>query len=236
MKLRKLHSWKLSARKAAALQSRLRSELRLEPYHGWPRTIAGADLSFHPPRGRSATAWGCVLLYRVEGRAGGRLKLREVERVWAWGRLAFPYVPGLLSFREAPVLLKAFRKLTIRPDVVFFDAQGTAHPRGLGEACHLGLWLDLPSIGVAKSLLVGEHETPGRRSGSWCPLKFQGRVVGAALRTRDRTRPVYVSPGHRMDLPSALRLAMACCDGTRLPLPTREADRFSKELRRAQSG
>lgn len=233
-----LHSWDLAPREAAALQERLRRRLLHVPYRGWPALVAGVDTSCEsswPAPGRTpCRAWGCAIVYEAEP-AEGRLRLREVERAWAGGLLTFPYIPGFLSFREAPLLIEAVGRLKRRPDVLFCDAQGTAHPRGFGEACHLGLWLDLPSAGVAKSLLVGEAAAPGARAGAHSLMRYQGRVVGAALRTRDGTKPVYVSPGHRMDLESALRLALACCDGLRIPVPTREADRWSKELRRARA-
>lgn len=235
MKPKALHGWDLSPEAARAVQRRLKSRLKLRPYTGIPRYVAGADLSFHPAgrlgRRRARTAWGCVILYEAQ-KAGGGLELREIERVFHEGRLLFPYVPGLLTFREGPILLKAFEKLSRRPDIVMFDAHGTAHPRGFGEACHLGLWLEVPSVGVAKSLLIGEGRAPGPRAGSWSPLRHRGKVVGAIVRTRDKTKPVYVSPGHLMDLKSARRLVMACAGGTRIPVPTREADRWSKVLRR----
>jgi len=229
-----LHAWNLTLQEAAALQERLSRRLFLVPYCGWPRLVAGVDLSCESAalagRRISCQAWGCAIVYEAE-LLENRLRLHEVERAWAKGVLNFPYIAGLLSFREAPVLLEALQKLTRTPDVVFCDAQGTAHPRGFGEACHLGLWMDLPSIGVAKSLLIGKAGAPGKRAGAWSPLRYQGRIVGAALRTREGTKPVYVSPGHRIDLESTIKLALACCDGTRIPVPTREADRWSKELR-----
>jgi deoxyribonuclease V len=136
---------------------------------------------------------------------------------------AFPYVPGLLSFREGPAVLEAFGRLASDPDLVLFDGQGTAHPRRLGLAAHLGLLLDVPSIGCAKSRLCGQHEEPGRGRGSTAELTDGGEVIGAAVRTRDGVRPLYVSPGHRMDLQSAVSFTLAACRGFRLPEPTRRA-------------
>lgn len=232
MRVRRLNRWDLTPRQAMAVQARLRSRVRLIPYKGTPRLVAGADMAFHPA-GRAGrrvrqTAWGCVIVWRLEGR-----RLVEVERAFHKDVLRFPYVPGLLAFREAPVLLGAFKKIRQRPDVLFADAHGIAHPRSFGEACYLGLCLGLPTVGVAKSVLVGACAPPGRRAGSSSPLRHEGRVVGAALRLRDGVKPVYVSPGHRVDLASALRLTRLCGGGTRLPVPTREADRWSKELKKA---
>jgi deoxyribonuclease V len=148
-------------------------------------------------------------------------------------KLRFPYVPGLLSFREGPILVAAFGRLRIEPDVILIDGQGFAHPRRFGIASHLGLVLDTPTIGCAKSILVGEAEEPGGRSGSTSPLMHQGERVGMALRTRDNVRPIYVSIGHRVSLESAVEIVARCTDGFRIPKPTREADHWVGELRRA---
>ena len=137
--------------------------------------------------------------------------------------VTFPYVPGLLAFREAPAVLQAWRSLSIVPDLVIFDAHGLAHPRRFGLACHLGLVLDRPSIGCAKSRLCGEAATPAPEAGAWAGLTDGGEVIGAVLRTRPGVRPVYVSTGHRVSLPTAVALVLACCRGHRLPEPTRLA-------------
>jgi deoxyribonuclease V len=139
-------------------------------------------------------------------------------------------VPGYLSFREGPLLLRAFGRLRRMPDLVLFDGQGIAHPRGLGLASHMGVLLDLPSVGCAKSRLVGEHGEPGRRRGDWTPLYLDGRRVGAVLRTRDGVKPLWISPGHRVGLRQAVKLALACCR-TRVPEPIRLAEQVVNRLR-----
>jgi len=160
-------------------------------------------------------------------------QLREVERRMARRTLRFPYVPGLLSFRESPVLLAAIEQLRTEPDLILVDGHGIAHPRRFGIACHLGLLLDRPTIGCAKSILVGEAAEPGVRAGSTAPLVDKGEIVGTVLRTRDRVKPIYVTTGHRVSLESAVRIARQCLDGFRIPKPTREADHFVRDLRRA---
>ncbi|HEX5483386.1 MAG TPA: endonuclease V, partial [Terriglobia bacterium] len=159
--------------------------------------------------------------------------LEEVERRFAERRLRFPYVPGLLSFRESPALLAAFAGLRTEPDLLLIDGHGRAHPRLFGIACHIGVLFDKPTIGCAKSRLVGEHREPGERAGSATPLIYKGERVGLVLRTRDGVRPIYVTVGHKVSLESALRLVKQCTDGYRIPKPTREADHYVRELRRA---
>jgi len=162
-------------------------------------------------------------------------QLEEIERVWSSGELRFPYVPGLLAFREIPLLLEAFRKLQRKPDLILADAHGWAHPRRAGMACHLGLVLDVPTIGCAKSVLVGEYKMPPTKSSSTSVLLDGDEEIGKVVRTRTGVRPIFVSCGHRVSLPTAVRLVLACCDGTRIPKPQREADRWVKQLRRSQT-
>jgi deoxyribonuclease V len=172
----------------------------------------------------------CVIVFSLPD-------LEELEAVHAEEVLRYPYIPGLLSFRECPVLISAFEKLSAAPDVAMFDGQGIAHPRGLGLASHMGLLLGIPTIGCAKSRLVGHHREPGVVPGSFAPLRYKGdfmgreSIVGVVLRTRKGVRPVYVSPGHMVDLRSAIGIAMMCVDGRRIPRPTREADRRLKHLK-----
>jgi deoxyribonuclease V len=146
-------------------------------------------------------------------------------------RVSFPYIPGLLTFREGPPLMAAFAKLHKTPDVIFFDGQGIAHPRGIGLAAHLGLLLDRPAIGCAKSRLVGSHAPVGDNRGDWTELIHQDRQVGAVLRTRERIKPVYVSQGHRIGLERAVALVLACCRGYRIPEPIRRAHLAVNRLR-----
>lgn len=180
------------------------------------RHIAGADIAIDVAHQRGIAG---VIVYRYP-------ELIEVERVFATAPLTFPYVPGLLSYREGPALLAAFATLRQSPDVVLFDGQGIAHPRGLGLASHMGLLLDIPSIGCAKSRLVGTHDSPDPSAGHHVPLLYLNRRVSAVLRTRDRVRPVYISPGHRLSINTAIDIVLHCCDGRRIPKPTREADQY----------
>lgn len=214
MKFACLHSWVNRPEDAIRLQNRLASQVSLQaPAQDDFRLVAGADVSCTP---RGSRLWAAVLVLRLPG-------FELVENAYAERPADFPYIPGLLSFREIPVLLEAFERLRTIPDAVLCDGQGLAHPRFFGLACHLGLWLDLPTIGCAKSRLVGDYDDPGSQAGDWQPLRYRDRTVGAALRTRPRCRPILVSPGHRMNLDVALRLARQCCLRSRLPEPTRLA-------------
>ena len=215
--------WSLTPRQAMRLQERLRQRLVLEDRLDRVQFVAGADLAFDP---ETDVAFAGVIIYRLPS-------LDEVERRTARRKLRFPYVPGLLSFRESPVLLAAFRLLRTEPDVILVDGHGLAHPRRFGIACHLGLLLDRPTIGCAKSLLVGEHPEPGGRAGSAVPLMLDGEVVGVVLMTRDRVKPIYVTQGHRVSLETAVEIVKGCLDGFRIPKPTREADHFVRRLREA---
>jgi len=160
--------------------------------------------------------------------------MNEVERVSAIEPLRFPYVPGLLSFREIPALLAAFQSLRVSPDLIFCDGQGYAHPRRFGLACHLGLLLDVPAIGVAKSLLIGKCKDPARKAGSTAALvdTETGEQIGAAVRTATGVKPVYVSQGHRISLERAIEFTLAVTDGFRIPRPTRDADHFVNKIGR----
>jgi deoxyribonuclease V len=223
MKTKLRTRWNLTPREAMRLQERLRERVEREDRFDALQFVAGADLAFDP---ETNLAFAGVIVYEFR-------QLREVERRMARRRLRFPYVPGLLSFREGPVLLAAFEKLRTEPDLILVDGHGIAHPRRFGIACHLGLLLDKPTIGCAKSILVGEAAEPGERAGSTAPLVDKDEVVGIALRTRDRVKPIYVTTGHRVSLESAVQIVTRCLDGFRLPKPTREADHFVRDLRRA---
>ena len=173
----------------------------------------------------SNLAIGGVVVYLYPG-------MEEIERAYAIAPLKFPYIPGLLSFREVPVLLAALAKLKRMPDVLFCDGQGYAHPRRFGLACHLGVLMDTPSIGCAKSILIGSHGALGEKAGSSATLLDDGEIIGAAVRTRDGVKPVYISQGHRVSLETAVRLTLAVCDGVRIPRPTRDADQHVREVKR----
>ena len=218
MRVRQLHSWDISPTDAVALQRELAGRLRLVP--GLPesavQSIAGVDLS--PPDAQTGLVRGAVVVV-----AWPSLDVIEVST--AEGVAEFPYVPGLLSFREAPILLEALSGLRITPDLILVDGQGTAHPRRFGIACHLGLAVDVPIVGCAKSRLVGAHEEPGEDKGAWSLLTHRGEVIGAVVRTRTGVRPIYVSPGNNIDLESSVRWALACSPRYRIPVPTRLAHR-----------
>jgi len=217
-----LHSWRLSPRQAIAAQKNLAARVRVEPLARQPRFIAGLDAAF-PADG--AFCLGAVVLWDMTER-------RVVEERVARRRLRFPYVPGLLSFREAPALLEALRRLNTTPDVLMCDGHGLAHPRRFGIACHLGVLCGLPAIGCAKSRLVGEHAEPARARGASVPLRHRLEIVGSVLRTRPGTRPVYVSVGHRIDLAGAQEIVLACAVRFRLPEPTRLADQLAARAKR----
>ncbi len=196
------------------MQRRLAARVRVTPLRGAPRLVAGLDAAFTSERCIAA-----AVLWDLRSR-------RVVEQRVAVRPLHFPYVPGLLSFREAPALLAALRKLRGEPEVLLCDGHGLAHPRRFGIACHIGVLTGLPTVGCAKSRLVGEHAVPAQRRGARAPLEDRGEVVGAVLRTRPGLRPLFVSVGHRVDLPSALRLVLACAREHRLAEPVHLADRL----------
>ena len=199
---------------ARAIQERLRSRVIRTGSPRWT-LVAGVDASYRGDVGRAAI----VVLDR---------DFRRVEEVAVEGEIRFPYVPGYLSFREIPLLLEAWRKLRAKPDLVIVDGQGVAHPRRLGIASHLGVALDLPSIGCAKSRLIGTYDEPAPERGARSPLKDGGETIGAALRTRTGTNVVYVSTGHRVSLATAVKTVLACAPRYRLPEPQRLADQLSK--------
>jgi len=210
------HSWSVTPAEAIEIQRRLAPSVVRRGRPPKLRLVAGADLAFSPDGSESIAG---VVVWEVQRR-------EVVEQHLARRSVSYPYVPGLLSFREAPALLAALKQLRCEPDVFMFDGQGYAHPRRFGLACHLGLLLDRPSLGCAKTILLGECEPPGRTRGSTSPLLHNGECIGMAVRTRDDVRPVYVSVGHRLSLEAAVQITLACGDGFRLPEPTRLADQL----------
>jgi len=215
------HEWNISPKQAVALQRRLAGAVRVMPLAGRVRTVGGADCAFLDGGRRIAAA-------AVLCDAG---TWQVLATAMAVRPCRFPYIPGLLSFRECPAVLAAVRKLPRRPDLLMCDGQGLAHPRRLGLACHVGLWLDTPTIGVAKSRLCGRHRAPGLRRGCCTRLICDGELVGAVLRTRTSVRPLYVSVGHRVTLADSVRWTLRACRGVRLPEPTRRAHQALAKLK-----
>lgn len=225
MKFSPLHSWNLSPKEAIALQKELAKHIVLhDSVPVAPRVVAGVDVSYAKIAKQFHAA---VVLLDYDS-------MEILETAAASGDVNFPYVPGLLSFRELPILLQAFRKLKTVPNVILVDAQGIAHPRRLGLASHLGLWLDLPTIGCAKSRLCGECEEPAPEKGAWTSLRDGGETIGRLLRTKNRVRPLYISPGHKIDCRRSAEIVLQCGRGYRLPEPTRQAHLLSNRLRLQQ--
>ena len=213
MKLVPLHRWDLTPKQAMALQAELAGRVLREDGVGEVRRVAGVDVGFED--GGKVTQAAVAVLDFPGFAVVERIVVREPTR--------FPYIPGLLSFREAPAVLAAFERLRVLPDLVLYDGQGIAHPRRFGIASHVGVALDTPTIGVAKTRLIGEHRRLPERKGAWVPLVDRGETIGAVLRTRAGVTPLYVSIGHRVSLESAVRWVMACTTRYRLPETTRWA-------------
>lgn len=211
------HDWDLSPREAIALQKQLRTRVERDERLGEVACVAGIDVGFEQ-RNTITRAAVAVL---------GFPSLELQESAIARQPTRFPYVPGLLSFREIPAVLEALARLHSTPDLLLCDGQGIAHPRRLGIAAHLGILLDVPTIGVAKSRLIGEHGAVPTWRGAWVPLVDHDEVIGAVLRSRDHVKPLFISPGHRLSIPSAVAWTLACTTRYRLPETTRHAHRLA---------
>lgn len=223
MKIRRFHSWDVTPHEAVRIQEQLHAKVIPRGRVFKPKLVAGADAAFNL-EAKQVIAAIVILTFP---------SLEPVETVVHRERLSFPYIPGLLSFREAPALLHAFEKIRHDPDVVFIDGHGVSHPRSAGIACHIGVCLDKPTIGCAKSLLVGTHRAPSLSRGSYTSLyDVNNCVIGSVVRTRDRVKPVFVSVGHRIGLAQAVRLTLACGKGYRIPEPTRQADLQAEQAKR----
>jgi deoxyribonuclease V len=221
---KQLHDWNLSPREAVELQKRLREQVRIAPLAREIKTIAGADISFN--KFEPTVYAGIVVLSYPE--------LEVVEESGVVSETRFPYVPGLLSFRETPSVLEAWSQLKTEPDALMLDGQGLAHPRRVGIACHVGLLIERPTLGCAKSVLVGRFEEPPAERGAWSEMVDKGEVVGAALRTKRNVQPIFVSPGHLIDLEGAVDLTLGSDGGYRQPEPTRRAHLLVNALRRGE--
>jgi len=225
VKVRKLHDWHVSVRQAILLQERLSEMAVREGQAPCVRLAAGCDAAYDTAQG---ILYGGVVLWDLAQK-------RVVESQVSRGHVTFPYVPGLLAFRETPVLLEALARLKGEPDVMLVDGQGIAHPRSMGLASHLGLHTMVPTVGCAKTILVGSHGPIGSLRGDWTWLHYEGSRVGAVVRTRSRVRPIYVSPGHRISIEGALQVVVRCLGQFRLPEPVRQAHLLVAQHKREAS-
>ncbi|MGI8504855.1 MAG: deoxyribonuclease V [Hassallia sp.] len=218
MKIYQRHAWQLTLDEAIAIQEQLQAEVITEDKFKEPvQYVAGVDMGFEAD-GTISRAAVAVLSFP---------DLQVIETSLAYRPTSFPYIPGFLSFREIPAVLDALEKITTIPDIILCDGQGIAHPRRFGIACHLGVIMDIPTIGVAKSLLVGKHEIVPETKGSWQPLIHKGETIGAVLRSRPKVKPLYISSGHRVSLPTAIDYVLRCTPKYRLPETTRIADKLA---------
>jgi deoxyribonuclease V len=223
MKVKNLHNWNVTYKNAINIQKTLKKELILhdENVPETIRIVAGADISYS--KGSSVIFAAVILLKYPE--------LETIEEAFCVEEASFPYMPGLLTFREGPALLNVFKNLKHMPDVIIFDGQGIAHPRGIGLASHMGLFLDAPTIGCAKNRLIGTHENVGIKVGSFSYILHNHQTIGAVLRTKSGVKPVFVSQGHRVGLERAINFVFSCCRGYRLPEPVRKAHLAVNQLR-----
>lgn len=226
MKIHSHHSWKVTCRQATAIQKRLAHRVDRENRLQTPQWVAGADISLTR---ESPEAFAGIVVLNAR-------TLEIAEEYFIRGPIDFPYIPGLLSFREAPLLLKLFKKVSPAPQLVFFDGQGIAHPRRLGLASHMGLFLDCPTVGCAKSRLIGTHREPGVKKGCRARLKDdEGQTIGSVVRTRENCKPVFISVGHQIDLETAVRWTLKCTTRYRIPEPTRLAHNRVNAFRKSCS-
>ena len=215
------HDWNVTPKEAVVIQREMAARVKTEKPSKSIRYVAGVDAAFP----NEETCLAGVVVWDLKEK-------RVVEQVTAVQPATFPYIPGFLSFREAPTILAALAKLQSEPDLVMCDGQGIAHPRKLGIASHVGVIIDRPTMGCAKSILVGRHDELGILRGSQTPLMYKHEIIGMVVRTRDNVKPVCVSPGHKMDLESSVKLVLDCFDGYRLPEPTQLADRLVADERK----
>jgi len=220
-----LHNWNVSPSEARNIQSKLKDNIVISPLNRDVQFVGGADVSFD--KGSNLVFAAIVILQLPD--------LTIVERKGVSEIVEFPYILGLLAFREGPPVIHSWEKIQSKPDVMMFDAQGIAHPRRMGLATHIGLYLDIPSVGCAKSVLVGQYQEPGEKVGEFTLLEYKDGVVGAAVRTKYRVNPVFVSIGHKVELSDAVNLVLQCSGGYRIPEPTRQAHLAVNKLRQGES-
>ncbi|MEW6163192.1 MAG: deoxyribonuclease V [Nitrospirota bacterium] len=212
--------WPKDIKRARVIQEILGEKVRITPLKKTPEYITGVDAAF-----LQGKVIGAACLYNYPD-------IILMEEAYAVTEVLFPYIPGLLSFREGPAIIKAINKLKIKPDVIIFDGHGIAHPKGLGIAAHIGVLLGTATIGCAKSRLIGKYREPGPEKGDWSLLRYNGKILGAVLRTKDNVRPLFVSPGNRIDLRGSIEIVLACTRRYRIPEPLRRADFISKKIKR----
>lgn len=215
--------WPKDIKGARRIQEILRWKAEIIQLKKVPKNIAGVDAAFFQDK-----VIGVACLYTYPD-------ITFIEEADSVTNVLFPYVPGFLSFREGQAIIRAIHGLKIKPDVIIFDGQGIAHPAGLGIATHIGVLLGMPTIGCAKSRLIGEYEEPGSQKGNWSFLRYNSKTVGAVLRTKDDVKPLFVSPGHRIDLKYSIDIVISCTRKHRIPEPLRRADFISKKIKRALS-
>ena len=223
MKWADLHSWEVSPEEALQIQLKLRNKMSLNNGFDKIERIAGADVGY-----LKDMAIGGVVIMDFPG-------LEVVEKTFSYSPIKFPYLPGLLAFREGPPLLGAFKKIKSKVDLILFDGQGIAHPRRMGMATHLGLFLDKATIGCAKSKLIGYYPPPQAKKGSFELLKDGEKVLGAVVRTKDKIRPVFVSPGHKTNLDTSIKIVLECARVSRLPEPLRRAHLLVNRLKKERN-
>ena len=218
--MKPLHSWNVSVEEAIQIQEALKDQIILKKPFSKVRTMGGGDVAYSKNENR---LFGAIVVLSFPD-------MEILDMATADGKIPFPYIPNLLSFREGPILIQIFEKLRVKPDIMVYDGQGIAHPRGMGLASHMGLWFDLPSIGCAKTPLLDDFISPGpsRESFEW--IRREGKEVGAVLRTKDNVKPLFISPGHRIDLQTTIQLILESCQGFRFPEPLRKAHQASRKM------
>jgi deoxyribonuclease V len=216
--MKSLHAWNVSVEEAIQIQEVLKDRIILKKTFSRVRTIGGGDVAYSK---NGNLLFGAVVVLSFPN-------MEILDMATADGQIPFPYIPTLLTFPEGPILIKTFQRLKIKPDVMIFDGQGIAHPRRMGLASHMGLWLNLPSIGCAKTALLDEFISPGPSKGSYEWIRREGKKVGAVLRTKEKVKPLFVSPGHRIDLLTSIQLLLESCRRFRIPEPLRKAHQATR--------